>query len=194
MIGNPGHHSKGRHGGSTHYDVSRDPENLAHIYLKNHHADVIVEVSICSAHADYAQGLTLTEHKIIVAHARREAQNNKKLRFEQLVAVKAKLNALAVRMSTGPSRKKAERTLARFLQGEDLRLQRSAVVTYEAGEDYLDIGTPGAARPAKPRDIGRSAIIPHKLAGIEPAPDTFLAGEDEPDISELRAQKNWSRS
>jgi putative transposase len=191
ILGNPNHKRRGIHGKSTQYKIVRNPHDLGEITVVNHHTGELIIVPATSAHLSYARGLTLTEHEIICANARRIYGNKHGL--EELMKAKATLNEIAAAITNGPRFKTVQRKLARFLEGDRIRQSRSEIRTFPPdGTDYL------APNPASVSsvvvqpintDAKRETSLPlpsHNEETLNPS------GSADDDLSEIRERKNWS--
>lgn len=176
-------HRRPAEGGSTKYEVRRDPYDLGSISVINPFDRTILKVPAVEAHRGYASGLSLHQHQVIVknAHDRRR----ERVDFDALVATRAALARVAAALSRHPGRKMIERRLSRYLHVERARHWASAIEVDEplaspAGFDDL--------LPPPKTEIGREAWT--EMAVETPArPSTVSALDD--DLDEIRRRKNW---
>jgi putative transposase len=198
ILGDPAHRRSKNNGGSTKYKCVRDPHELGKIYVYNHHANESIEVPATSAHMKYADGLSLTEHAIICAHAKR--QFGKDHSFDEMMRAKAELNNLANAIKNGPKYKNTQRRLARWLEADRAREMRSKITAFAPdGNDYLDLGpvvvTPtviapiinGHIPPASLAEAPSKPVSPTKQ--VKPDPST----EDD-EFEAFKKNKNWNAS
>jgi putative transposase len=138
---------RGRHRG-TRYRVTRDPQDLGRIWVFDPYRKVRIEVP--AVRADYAAGLTLQQHRVIVAHHLRtvgafvDIDGLLRTRGAMLVEIERIRKA---RVSQG-----IERKLARFLGKQTQKRFRSTVETRNestaASANALDIENPiGLTKP-----------------------------------------------
>jgi putative transposase len=138
---------RGRHRG-TRYRVTRDPQDLGQIWVFDPYRKTRIEVP--AVRADYAAGLTLHQHRVIVAHHQRtvgafvDIDGLLRTRGAMLVQIERLRKA---RVSQG-----IERKLARFLGKQTQKRLRSTVETKNdsraASADPLDIENPiGLIKP-----------------------------------------------
>jgi putative transposase len=167
ILGNPKHKRKGSHGGATTYRLTRDPHNLGKIYVFNHHTNETITVMATSAHLSYADGLSLTEHEIICANARKMFGD--KHDFDELMRAKASLVEFSNQIKSGPKYKTTQRRFAKWLEGDRVREMRSNIMTFQSdGGDYLDLA-PIAATPIPVAPLRPEPTQP-PLAEIPPKP------------------------
>ncbi|RYG98947.1 MAG: hypothetical protein EON58_05550 [Alphaproteobacteria bacterium] len=133
----PDHKSK-TEGGATTYQVIRNPFDLGAITLVNHHTNETVRLPAARAYEAYASGTTLHQHKVCNARAI-ERVGRERVDFQELQKSRAILNEAIAGIVEKPSFKAIHRKLARFVNGNDLRQQRSdfklvaPTLTAEAG-------------------------------------------------------------
>jgi putative transposase len=195
VIGNPKHRRKPTHNQATRYKVARDPHDLGHVFLVHHHTGERLEIPACAAHADYAKGLTLTEHEIIVAKAR-QRRGKRVAQFKDLQETRAELNKLAVGITKSEKFKTVQRRLARWFEGGRIREQTSRVKTFAPdGTDYLvPQSEPLNAQVVRSPEMVLSTPIQTFPLSDEEALTSLVGNKNEPDdldIAELRLNKNW---
>jgi hypothetical protein len=192
VIGNAKHRRKARHGTSSLYDVARDPHDLGYIYLIDPYTGDRLRIPACAAHAEYANGLTLVEHQIIVARTN-EAKGRKSAGFKELQETRAELNAFSASILASGSYKTTQRKLGRWLEGDRFREQKSRVQAYVPdGTDYLQAERPRTTQVligVEARDQLLPVVIP---SHAEPAgARQTWTSEDDYDLDELRKSKMW---
>jgi putative transposase len=187
IIGTPKHRNMGRHGESTKYKIARDPHNLGHIFIVNHHTNERLEIPAVMAHAEYANGLTIVEHEIIVRNARKD---RKKPTIKGLVQTKAELNAFAARVSATPKFKTVQRKMARYFEGDRLREQRSKIPAFAPdGVDYLEplVAQAESTVVLADADTARPMITaPPRKNAPRKSPN-----DDDFNVEEFENQKGW---
>jgi putative transposase len=197
ILGNPKHKRKGSHGGATSYKITRDPHDMGKIYVFNHHANETITVPATSGHLSYANGLSLTEHEIICANARK--MFGTKHDFDDLMRAKASLVEFADKIKSGPKYKKTQRDYARWLEGERVREMRSNIMTVQSdGSDYLDLVpvavTPILVAPLRPEPTQPPlAEIPPKPVSPAKQATPDLNTEDD-EFETFKKNKNWNAS
>lgn len=192
LIGHPKHRRKPR-GRSTKYRVVRDPRDLERIFVVDHYNQNRIEVPACPAHRDYSHGLTLTEHQIVIAQARAR-RDEKKLELTDLVDARDELNKIAAAARNNPKVKNVQRRLARWLEGDRVRAQKSSVETF-TGEisDYLSLPSHVAAdvSTAEPSAEERISSISTSATSYVPPTNAAVDPHEFDDLAELREQKDW---
>lgn len=138
---------RGRHGG-TKYQVRRDPNDLGRIWVVDPYHGGRIEVP--AVRHDYADGLTLHQHRVIIAQHKRTVAAA--VDIEGLIAVRQKLAAQVQAMRKDPKRIKLERAVARFLGRQQQKALRSRVKANppdsEASKSHVDLTDLGSAAPA----------------------------------------------
>ena len=189
-------HNRPENGGSTTYKMARDPFDLGVISVHNPYTGQILRIPATGAHADYAHGLTLHQHAVIIANARKKRGD--RVKFKDLLDAKAELVELALSISTNPGRKKIERALARFLEVGTTRRLTSQVQPGSLSTPPVRLlsfdAAPPRTEPSVPDHKGDVVAAPDSAAPLRSGPKShpLLTDDDgDDDLEEFRAQKNW---
>ena len=200
----PDHRHSSERGGSTKYKVSRDPFDLGHVFVLDHHTGEVLEVPATQAHRAYANGKTLHQHQVILNHAKRKL--GKDLDFEGLMRASDELSEVVQKLRNAPGRKKVVKGVARFLEADRARRLRSEIRVLEPpgrSSGLLDLGSP------EPPSMIVSSSGPDTLVSAEVAsapldhadPGSAWPAEQETpytdyidDLAEIRASRNWRTS
>ncbi|MDE3749567.1 Mu transposase C-terminal domain-containing protein [Methylobacterium radiotolerans] len=136
---------KGRHRG-TQYRVTRDPQDLSRIWVYDPYRKIRIEVP--AVRQDYAGGLTLHQHRVIIAHHLRTV--GKAVDIDGLLRTRG---AMLVEIEALRKRRRVqgiERKLARFLGQQKAKRIRSRIVpandSATASAEPLDIEDPSFVR------------------------------------------------
>lgn len=188
IVAHPKHRSRQRNKESSTYLVARDPYDLGRVFLVDPYTGNRIEVPACAAHAEYASGLTLFEHQVIVKNAREE-RNSRRLQHKDLVETQAKLNSFAAAISASPKFKTVQKKLARWLEGDRIRQQRSKLSSFPPkGEDYLEpqrrYSAPAVISAGKSTSEQRETPELHAPA----------VGAKSADLAEFKKQHQWRKS
>jgi putative transposase len=170
-------HKRRSDGVATRYKIVRDPYDLGSITVIDPHAQRPVQIPATLAHEDYASGLTLHQHNVIMANAR---ARKKKFDMSDLLASKAELAEIAMAILRHPGRRKIERAVARYIGAEVLR-RRSHIatgVTGDSGGGFLSFD-------------GQAAQF--ETPSFEPIHDGLRHYSDDPDddLADLQARVSF---
>lgn len=194
IIGNPKHKRRARDGKTSLYEIARDPHDLGYVFLIDPYSRDRLKIPACAAHAEYANGLTLVEHNIIVARAREE-RGKKVAQFKDLQSTRAALNELAAGIMASGTYRTAQRKLGRWLEGDRLREQKSRIQSYaHNGADYL-LADP---IPDAGKVVGSSttqSVTPmstRKQPELKLVSPTLAGADSVSDLDELRKLKKWN--
>jgi len=203
ILVDPAHKSRQDGREPTRYKVVRNPYDLGQIWVVNHHTGDVLTVPATMAHQTYATGLTLHQHQVIMARARRAAREA--VDIEALMKAKDELADIASRLRNHPSRTTIRRRLARFLDAEQRRRIPSRIAfeqpTGGRPAGHLDIvgeaALPAAPVPQLSKPLRRVVHDPVKPPKAPAAPAAFgfdpvTAAEGVDDLAALRAAKGWS--
>ena len=189
-------HKRRQDGGATRYKVVRDPFDLGVISVHNPYTGQIMRIPATGAHADYAHHLTLHQHRVIIANARKK--RGERVKFNHLMDAKAQLVELALRILKHPGRKKIERTIARFLEIGATRRLFSLVEPGSVGSAPVGLlsydAAPSTESP-KPNQQEADAPPPGSdrptESGLKTGP-VIVDDDDDDDLERFRTQKNWN--
>lgn len=193
ITGHPDHRRQGMHGRSTQYRIARDPHDLGHVFLIDPYTGDRLEIHAAAAHAPYANRRTLVEHEIIVRNAI-NLRNKKRPQIKDLIETQAELNAFGAKIAGGEKYKTVQRKLARYLEGDRLREQRSNVIAFPPpGADYLaPQRSPLASKIIEsPRALTEVAAATAVRDSLDEQLSTTHPEVEDDDISLLRDSKNW---
>lgn len=197
ILAHPKHQLKSTKTDSAHYQVRRDPYDLSRIFLFNHHANEVIELPVVERWQQYAQGLSVHQHRMCREH--------ESIREEQRSDPKALWKARAALIEAGRGalrsgmRKKLERNLTRFLYGNRAQAFASnleASSTAAKGEEPISLS---AIVEAPLLVLGETskpgAQLPHVInEDAEYEPVEPLVGADMDEILHLAARvKSGSR-
>lgn len=195
VIGHPNHRRQRTHGHSTKCQIARDPHDIGHVYLVDPHTGDRLEIRAAPAHVDYANQLTLVEHEIILKNARDERKGREKLAFKALIEKKAELNAFALKVASSPKFKTVQRKLARWMEGQRLREQRSKVQAFAPdGADYLDSQMQSPVSTAVVRlsaSTSEAEVLRMRTSSDRGSAVSNAKQEEDLDIVDLEKQKGW---
>ena len=136
-------HKRRSDGVASRYKFVRDPYDLGSIQVIDPYNKRPIRVSATAAHASYATGLTLHQHKVNMANVK--ARKNQ-IDISDLLAVKAELAHIAMSILQHPGRRKVEKSVAKYLGGDFLRRQShiSTQPKSDAGSNFLSFDQPMA--------------------------------------------------
>ncbi|WP_267421420.1 Mu transposase C-terminal domain-containing protein [Methylobacterium sp. GC_Met_2] len=163
---------KGRHPG-TKYRVTRDPQDLGRIWLFDPYLKVRIEVP--SARLDYAAGLTLHQHRVIVADHLRTVANF--VDIDGLLRTRGRMLATIQELRKQRDIQGIERKLARFLGSQKAKRIRSRIATENDSEEASSV----------PLDIEQPAYVPTPEFRARRAPN--LTRREQPDPERVRQVK-----
>jgi putative transposase len=170
-------HKRRSDGSASRYKVVRDPFDLSEISLIDHDGGVR-RIPASLAYRDYATGLSLHQHQVVVNNAREARKGDVDL--DALMEAKAYLAEVAAKLRAHPGRRKVQRALARYLSTERSRREMSTIRAASPGiaaNDFLDLRQPN--RPAKrPRQV-------------EAKPTDDFHTDDIEDLEAIRQRKGW---
>lgn len=181
---------------TTKYKLVRDPQDLGTINLINHHTGEVLALHATDAHRKYADGLTLHQHRVIIARAKEQVRGE--CDVDQLMRTKAQLAELICQLRNKPIRKKVQRKLARYLQRETAKKLSSAISTQDFDDSsatgFLDLA---AHAPEIQETFGDAVLAPprpHQKRPPGPRADAGVPSDDLSDLDQLKNSKNWSVS
>ncbi|KAA2234912.1 Mu transposase C-terminal domain-containing protein [Salinarimonas soli] len=215
LITHPEHKNARENGGGTLYRVCRDPNDLGRLYVENPYEPErpVIVVPASRAHARYAEGLHRHVHRVVIENAQKQVREE--LDFDTLMRVRDMLGEVAVAARGRPERKKVQRRLARFMEGERQRRFASRVVPGRAPDEttaaHLDplaaagrrksrvapaVATAPLAQPEEepspvPAVPAPPADSPAPVPLAKAMPSAFPADDDD-DLASLKAANNWS--
>jgi len=143
LLSNP-HHTRSSDG-STRYKVVRDPLDLENIFVHVPWNNTILTVPAALGHRQYAAGLSLHQHRVILSHAR--SSNKKEIEMSDLQANRSRLAAIATALRTSPGRKHVQRAVAAYLNVELVRRTNKSDVRQSSHlpDDLSDLTEVGGA-------------------------------------------------
>lgn len=124
LLRHPEHRRRGSDGASSRYRVLRNPQNLGEIVVVDPYRNVPIQVPATVGHRDYAEGLTLHQHQVVLANAKAA---NREIDHDALLAAKASLAELSMRLLNHPGRRGVEKAVARFIGADLARRHRSSI-------------------------------------------------------------------
>lgn len=143
---------RGRHKGTL-YKCTRNPDDLGYIHVFDHHRNISVRVE--AVRLDYAGGLTLHQHSVIVAHHKRIV--GEFVDVDGLLRVRAGMLEKIREMRKQRDAEGTERKLARFLGAQKAKRIRSRVepanVDEEVSSQPLDVFSPVGVRKPEARSL-----------------------------------------
>jgi len=191
----PKHRMRGSGHAATKYKMVRDPSDLGQIYLVDHHTGRTLTIPATVAHRRYATGLSLHQHQVAIAHARRVGSGHE---IEGLMRAMDELAKVAEERLRHPSRKQIERRVARFLDTDYSRSLRSSIETLSPSKPspagFLDFGSPPELPPEVRDEVASVPDRPEVTPSLGEviAPMTGQDDDDDEAIIALLARKGWS--
>ncbi|APX86886.1 hypothetical protein BV511_20600 [Methylorubrum extorquens] len=180
---------KGRHKG-TQYRVTRDPQDMSRIWVFDPYRKVRIKVP--AVRQDYAGGLTLHQHTVIVANHLRTV--GKFVDVDGLLRTRGRMLVEIERLRKRRDADGVGRKMARFLGQQAAKRVRSRVATVndspEASAAPLDIEDPEFVRrpeyrsPRAPNLTRRLREEPERVRQVEAEPGTH------PEKAERRPRKD----
>jgi putative transposase len=199
-------HKRGRQeGGGTQYKCIRHPINIGQIYVVDPYnkGDIII-VPATQAHQEYANGRHRHSHAVVVAEAKRVA--NDAIDFDALMSARDRLGSALAALRNSPERKRVLRKVGRFIDAEERNRHASSIrppvnSTDPSASVHLDPFAAAAER-GQPRLVGRpspqspSAAPPIETPEPSPAAEkgterSSVTDADD-DLEAHKARKNWS--
>jgi len=159
-------------GSATRFKIVRDPFDLGQIRVHVPWDNAILTVPATHGHFDYANGLTLYQHQVILANSR--AKTKKEIEMSDLQSARSRLAQIALELRQSPGRKKVLRALGRYLDG---RAFRRGYTSSPMLQDSLDVQDFSDLHPA---------VLPSPTAT---APQPIWTDDD--DLERIRKTKNW---
>ncbi len=132
LLRHPKHRRRASEGTASRYKVLRDPQDLGHITVVDPHRNEPIRVPATLGHREYAKGLTLNQHHVILANAKAA---NQEVDHDALVKTKASLADLAMRILHHPGRRGVEKAVARFIGADVQRRHRSELHSAPRSDD-----------------------------------------------------------
>jgi hypothetical protein len=172
------------------YKVVRDPMNLGHIYIINHHTGEQVKVPATVGHYEYACGRTLHQHRVTLNNAKLLREKWEEDHWSAIIAAKDELAQITLDILKRPKRKKIEQKVARFLDWDRGRRIRSTIAVPTpadgSGSRYLPLESPRQI-PVAPshNDVGPEP----KERKPSPTPD--MRCDLDRELEEKLARKKW---
>lgn len=122
LLRHPDHRRRSSEGAASRYRVLRDPQDLGEIVVVDPYRNIPIRVPATNGHRAYADGLTLHQHQVILANAKAA---NREVDHKALLAAKASLAELSMRLLNHPGRRGVEKAVARFIGADLARRHRS---------------------------------------------------------------------
>jgi putative transposase len=137
---NPNHKEKNQRGGPSRYKVTRDPEDLGHLYVTDpYNKGTVYKIPATESQFPYANGRSLKIHDLYVREAKRVTKNA--VNFEAILAAQARLAKLADGLIKTPQYDDVQNRLAKFFEQEENKRRRSQVTTAipPSEPEHLDV-------------------------------------------------------
>ena len=167
---------RGRRHHGTRYLVRRDPHDLGRIYLTNPYDPDRRIIEVPAIRLDYAEGLTLQQHRIIVRNANQELLAKRSQPETELLRTRERLAAFTAKLMSQREYAGIQRRLARFLEDGRRRHGRAVVrkVTHSPAlsADPLD--------PLDPAPMATPATVSPDTPNLTPARPPEPGAEPEP--------------
>jgi putative transposase len=172
------------------YKVLRDPMDLGHIHIVNHHTGEQIKVPATVGHYKYACGRTLHQHRVTLNNAKLLREKWEDDHWDAIIEAKDELAKITLEVLKRPSRKKIEHKVARFLDWDRGRRIRSNIAVPTpadgSGSRYLPLDAPKRVLPDPPHgDAGTF------LQARQPSPKPDTHDDLEREFEEKLAHKNW---
>lgn len=110
---------------STGYKVTRDPQDLGHIWVFDPYRNISVKVP--AVRQDYASGTSLHQHKVLVAQHKKEVGDA--IEIDHLMRTRGRLAEAVKRIRAERQKRGTARKMARFIGRQKQKRQRSIVET-----------------------------------------------------------------
>lgn len=180
---------------STKYKAWRNPSNLDHIFLLNHHTGQIIEVPVQEADAWYAKGLRLYQHQKVMEYLREQKRDARDFRsaYNDFANKLEEINKVRVN-------RRSRQQLAKFHARATNKYRRTRVVEIDhndpSGSVPMSLSTVVNEVPAV------QPVSPAPRPITSPAPDvtpprqedgrkySFDLSQDDDDISNLFKRKD----
>jgi putative transposase len=155
LLQHPQHRRRSSEGSSSRYKVLRDPQNLGEIVVVNPYDNVPIQVPATLGHREYAEGLTLHQHQVVLANVKAA---NRNVALDDLVEAKAALANLAMQLLHHPGRRGVEKAVARFIGADKMRGHRSKIEVDKPNDQYASLKALLAPEP-HPASGGPASFI-----------------------------------
>ena len=155
---------------TTRYKCSRDPSDLAYIWVTDPYRNVTIKVPASGPCRAYADGLRLAQHRAVVRH-HNSLRKREPTTIEDLIWAKNQYSKKLSELHQIAKSQKSSQMVGKFLSNVTRKLHRSSLVhvleSAEASEDRLNFSDPFAPDPARPKSIHN----PESTAG---SPETHV--------------------
>lgn len=172
------------------YKVVRDPMDLGHIHIINHHTREHIKVPATVGHYKYANGRTLHQHRVTLNNAKLIKDKWEEDHWDAITEARDELAKITLDILKRPSRKKIEQKVARFLDWDKGRRIRSAIDVPTpddgSGARYPVLQPPKSASVVASRHAHAAGTKPRQPIAITDPQDHL-----ERELEEKLAQKNW---
>ncbi len=169
---------------TTKYKCVRDPNDLARIWMVNHHVNppTFIEVPICGSDAAYATGMTLARHRAI-QKVYRERMNEDAASVTNLLALRDTMTDEIKELNKRREKMRVKHNFERFFAGLKRKFARSRIVdpvhSAAASSERMRVDEPFEPAPAD-----KSRIDAESRRGNTPA-EIFTPGPETPDDSHV---------
>ncbi len=145
----------------TKYRATRDPSDMSRIWVEVPGAlGQHIEVPVSGAYAEYARGLTLSQHRMIVKHYREKS--TEAANATRLMKAKAELTQTLVDVHNRRKKHGTATKLARFLAKQSARIEfsRPVILAEEEQGARLNLAHPKKVERKQPRSPLARARMP----------------------------------
>ena len=173
---------RGRKHHGTKYLVRRDPHDLGRIYLTNPYDPDRRIIEVPAIRADYAEGLTLHQHRVILRNADQKLVARRSQPETELLRTRDRLAAFTAKLMSQREYAGIQRRLASFLEDGRRRHERAVVrkptISAALSAEVLDPLDSAPMLPPVTVSPDAPSLTParSRLPGTEP--DPFEAGPD----------------
>ncbi|WP_311272283.1 MULTISPECIES: hypothetical protein [unclassified Rhizobium] len=173
----PKHRTAADRSETTRYKCVRDPNDLARIWVVNHHVNppTFIEVPICGSDSAYATGMTLSRHRAI-QKVYRERLKEDASSVTDLVSLRGTMTDEIRELNERRKTMRVKHSFERFFAGLKRKFARSRIV------DPVNSAVASSQRmridePFEPSPSNRSHIDVESRRGSTPS-EVFTAGTD----------------
>ncbi|MDX0888112.1 hypothetical protein GOD57_24790 [Sinorhizobium medicae] len=180
---------------STKYKAWRNPSNLDHIFLLNHHTGQIIEVPVQEADAWYAKGLRLYQHQKVMAYLKEQNRDARDFRsaYNDFANKLEEINKIRVN-------RRSRQQLAKFHARATNKYRRTRVVEIDHNDPSGSVPMSLSAVATEIPTVKPVSPAPRPMTS--PAPDvtsprqedgrkySFDLSQDDDDISSLLKRKD----
>jgi putative transposase len=200
----PKHKMGNRAHSATKYKATRDPTDLARIWVHDPYRNVVIEVPVADIEKRYATGLTLYQHTKIIEFHNKESKSIPNV--ADLTEARRRLEQSLADLHARRKKHQTAKNLARFVSGQAAKLRKAEIIELAPNEtinSHMNYAMPEEQVPepkVSPKTIGvmpGSKGRPPKTkvstsSHASAADDTAKPAVEPTDIEALKARhSNW---